>query len=79
MKEQNTKEPRRENITVMIFFPPVYADGQGNYSSNCSLHFTRDVWPWGIRRQGGKTMKMHSHRELWSRAFILSVPSFLTG
>lgn len=29
--------------------------------------------------RGGKTMKMHSHRELWSRAFILSVPSFLTG
>lgn len=42
MKEENAKEPRRENIKVTLFFSPVYADRQENYSSNCRLLFTKD-------------------------------------
>lgn len=75
MKEQNTKEPKRENITVMIFFL-LCMQMDRKIIAVIAVSISPETYGLGgIRRLGeGGMMKMHSHWELWPRAFVLSVP-----
>jgi hypothetical protein len=45
---------QKEN-KVMLFFSPVYADGQENYSSNCCLLFSKDTTALGKQNMGGES------------------------